>query len=508
MVDAALINSLLLNLAPLIKDEFSLFWNFKKEVQKLSSTLSSINVVLEDAERKTCTFKDLRLKVKRLNASSSSTGRIQVTNYITHPFKNTWTRLKIGHKIKDVQEKLDQISSEREMLHLRESIHDSKIDKCTSSWRETMSLPSCSQVYGRDKEHKEIVDILVNNTSSVSVAKELSVLPIVGIGGIGKTTLAQMVFNDYKVSKHFDPKIWVCVSDEFDIKLVIKAILEEKAEACLEELQKKVREKLRRKRYLIVLDDVWNDKVEAWNQLRSILDCGSKGAFILTTTRKRNAAKIMETIQHLELSSLSEDECVPLVVKTLGSQLLFNDDEKEWCRIKDSEIWEISQNEESNVLSILKLSYYDLPYHLKRCFVFCAIFPKDTEIKKEILIQLWMAHDLIPTVKNQEIEEMHDLAQSVMKDECYTINAKRSNDGLGREIRHVTVMVDQLDKTSVYSLKKIGGLQSIMLYGKDDDVNVKTEILCVLKEFPFIRVFEVNCNKYQDLRYVQYQYLR
>ncbi|XP_047338464.1 putative disease resistance protein RGA3 [Impatiens glandulifera] len=593
MVDAALISGLLKNLAPLIQDEFSLFWSFQKEVQKLSSTLSSISAVLEDAERRNvqekdkqtedwlrklkdvayevrdimdeCTFEDLRLQVNRRNASSST--RIKVTNLITHPFSIPITRLKVGHKIKNVQEKLDQISSERQKLHLRESIHDSKLDKFTSNWRETMSLSSCNQVYGRDKEKKQIIDILVNCTSSAWVDKKLSVLPIVGIGGLGKTTLAQTVFNDEEITKHFETRIWVCVSDEFDIKLVIKAILEEeKAESCLEELQKKVRKKLSGKRYLIVLDDVWNENVESWDQLRSILDCGSNGAFLLTTTRKRNVAEIMETIQHFELPSLSQDDCwllfeeraflhgkpkppnfinigkeiarkckgVPLVAKTLGSQLGFNGDEKEWCRIRDSEIWEISQNENS-ILSILRLSYYDLPYHLRRCFVFCAIFPKDTIIEKERLIQLWMAHDLIPTVNNQAIEDigntiwkelcwrsffqdeksdwyglyeackmhdlMHDLAQSVMKDECYTVDANSSSDGLRREIHHVTAMVDEFVKISVRSLKKIGGLQSLMLY--DRYVHGKPICLSVLKELLALRVLQLSQEvQYQDLRYL------
>ncbi|XP_047338556.1 putative disease resistance protein RGA3 [Impatiens glandulifera] len=590
MAEAALISGLLSNLSPLIQDQFSLFWSFKKEVQKLSGTLSSISAVLEDAERKKdkdkqtedwlrklkdvayevrdimdeCTYEDLRLQVNRRNASSST--RIKVTNSITHPFISTWTRLKVGHKIKDVQEKVNLISLERQTLHLRESIHD----KFTSRWRETISLSSCNKVYGRDIEKKNIIDILVNNTSGACVDKKLSVLPIVGIGGLGKTTLAQTVFNDEEISKHFETKIWVCVSDEFDIQLVMRAILEEKAEARSEELQKKVREKLSGKRYLIVLDDVWNENLEAWDQLRSILDCGSNGAFVLTTTRKRNVAKIMETIQHIQISLLSDEDCwllfeerafmcgtpktpnfvdigkeiakkckgVPLVAKTFGGQLGFKNDINEWCKIRDNEIWKISQNEESDLLPILRLSYYELPYHLRRCFVFCAIFPKDAEIKKEILIQLWMAHGLIPKDNIQEVEDvgntiwkhlcwrsffqdeksyrygiyetckmhdlMHDLAQSVMKDECYTMEANSSSDGLRREIRHVSAMVDEFVKTSVRSLKKIGGLQSLMLNGRDVYGNVTQQIcLSVLKELLALRVLELSCNvQYQDLRYM------
>ncbi|XP_047339519.1 putative disease resistance protein RGA3 [Impatiens glandulifera] len=592
MADTALISGLLSNLVHVIKDEFSLFGNFKKEVNELWSTLYSIIAVLGDAERKIvrekdkqaedwlrklknvayevrdimdeCTFEDLRLQVKRLNPSSSST-RIQVTNRFI-------TRSRIGQKLMHMQTKLEQISYERQKLHLRESFSYSRIETFTSSRRQTVSI-SNNQVYGRDKEKKEIIDILLNNTSSVSVSTELSVLAIVGIGGIGKTTLVQMVFNDDQVSKHFDTKIWVCVSDEFDIKLVIKDIIEattEKIETSLEILQKMLEDKLRGKRYLIVLDDVWNENADAWDQLRSILNCGSNGAFVLTTTRKRNVAEIMGTIQHFELSSLSENDCwllfekrafmygtpktpnliaigkeiarkckgVPLVAWILGSQLGFKSDANEWCRIRDREISEISQYE-SDLLPILSLSYYDLPYHLRICFLFCAIFPKDTRIEKERLIQLLMAHDLIPAVKNQEVEDvgniiwkdlcwrsffqdekenqdgyervytsckmhdlMHDLAQSFMKYECFKMDANTSSDGLGREIRHVTVMVDEVDKTSVSSLKKNRGLHSLMLHGRDVG-NVTKEILSVLKELPSLRVLEVCRNvQYQDLRYV------
>ncbi|XP_047339587.1 putative disease resistance protein RGA3 [Impatiens glandulifera] len=592
---ATIISGLLSNLVPLIQDEFKLIYGFDKEVEKLLGTLSAINAALEHAEIKDawkkdkqtedwlwklkdvayevrdimddCTYKDLRLQVNRRNASSSTW--IKVINSITRPFISTKTRLKVGHKIKDVQEKLDQISSERQTLRLSESSPDSKRDKFTSRWRETMSLSSCNHIYGRDEEKKKIIDILVNYTSGACVDKKPSVLPIVGIGGLGKTTLAQKVFNDEQITKHFETKIWVCVSDEFDIQLVMKAILEEKAEARSEELQKKVREKLSGKRYLIVLDDVWNENLEAWDQLRSILDCGSNGAFVLTTTRKRNVAKIMETIQHIQISLLSDEDCwllfeerafmcgtpktpnfvdigkeivkkckgVPLVAKTFGGQLGFKSDINEWCKIRDNEIWKISQNEESDLLPILRLSYYDLPYHLRRCFLFCAIFPKDAEIKKERLIQLWMAHGLIPTIINQEMEDIgntiwkelcwrsffqdeksdqygiyetckmhdliHDLAQSVMKNECYTLDVNSSSDGLRREIRHVSAMVDEFVKTPVRSFKKIGGLQSLMLNGRDVYRNVKIQKIClsVLKELSALRVLELSCN-------VQYQCLR
>ncbi|XP_047313977.1 putative disease resistance protein RGA4 [Impatiens glandulifera] len=558
---ATIISGLLSNLVPLIKDEFKLIYGFDEEVEKLLGTLSAINAALEDAEIKNvwkkdkptedwlqklkrvayevrdimdeCTFEDLRLQVKRRNASSST--RIQVTNCISLPFSNAWSRREIGFKIKDVQEKLEQIYSERKNLQLREPIHDSKIkeDKFTSSWCETMSLSSSPVLYGRDKEKKHIIDILLNNTSTstLSVATEqLSVLPIVGIGGLGKTTLAQMVYNNHEVSKHFDLRFWVCVSDEFDIELVIKAIIGANNETSLEKLKDSIQYKLGGKKYLIVLDDVWNENVYAWDQLRSILDCGANGAFVLTTTRKRSVAEIMKTIPYFELPSLSDEDCwllfkkrafddgklkhpifinigkqisnkckgVPLVAKTLGSQLGFCDDEKEWHRIRDSDIWEIFENEE-DLMPILRLSYYDLSYQLRRCFAFCAIFSKDTLIKKDKLIQLWMAHGLIAPSIKQDVEDvgnriwkelywrsffqdekenkdrvytcmmhdlMHDLAQSVMQ-ECHTMNVKRSSDSLGhgthlKHLRYLDISGSWI-KTLPNSICNLFNLQTLKL---------------------------------------------
>ncbi|XP_047314394.1 putative disease resistance protein RGA4 [Impatiens glandulifera] len=484
MVDAALINGLLSNLAPLINNEISLFRSFKKDIQKISSTLSSINAVLEDAERKKVREKDKQTEdwLKKLKD-------------VAYEVRDIMDECSLEDLCVQVKRRNDS-SSTRKKLHLRETTNNSS---STTSWRETISVSTCSHVYGRNIEKKKIIDILFNASN---IAKELHVLPIVGIGGLGKTTLAQMVFNEEKVSKHFDIKIW----------------------------------------------------------LKAILDCGSSGSFILTTTRKRNVAEIMKTIQHFELPELSDDICrilfeerafmygtpkspnfinigneivnkckgVPLVAKILGSQLGFTSDEGEWCRLRDSEIWELLKNEKS-ILSILKLSYYDLPYHLRRCFAFCAIFPKDSVIEKERLIQLWMAHDLIPTNENQEVEVignaiwnelcwrsffqeetkklgkygvyttckmhdlMHDLAQFVMEGECYIMDAKSSRHDFRQGVRHITIMINDFDKTPFGFLEKIGGVQSILLHPTKINVsNVFNEILSVFKKHLSLRVFEVD----------------
>ncbi|XP_015160486.1 disease resistance protein RGA2-like [Solanum tuberosum] len=269
------------------------------------------------------------------------------------------------------------------------------------------------QVYGRDKEKDDIVKILINN---VSDARTLSVLPILGMGGLGKTTLAQMVFNDQRVTEHFHPKIWVCVSDDFDEKRLIKEIVESIEGRPL-------------------LDDVWNEDQDKWAKLRQVLKVGASGASVLTTTRLEKVGSIMGTLQPYELSNLSQEDCwllfmqrafghqeeinlnlvaigkeivkkcggVPLAAKTLGGILCFKREERQWEHVRDSEIWKLPQ-EESSILPALRLSYHHLPLDLRQCFAYCAVLPKDTEMEKENLISLWMAHGFLLSKGNLELE--------------------------------------------------------------------------------------------------------
>ncbi|KAK4485086.1 hypothetical protein RD792_007694 [Penstemon davidsonii] len=422
-----------------------------EEMNKLSSTLTTIQAVLEDAEEKQLESKAIRNWLCKLNdltyeiddildecatEVSKSEHKINKKNRL----KKILYQYKIGRRMKQVTKKLDAVAAERTQYHLREMVVDrqSKV----VPMRQTCSVLNESHpVFGRDEEKEKIVDILVNQMSE---RKELSVLPIIGMGGLGKTTLAQLVFNDERLAAHFEIKLWVCVSDDFDIITLIKAILESASGngsasdlLHLDTLRRRLSELLNQKRYLLVLDDVWNEDQEKWSLLKSYLACGSSGASIIVTTRLKSVADIMSTFPAHHLAGLSEEDCwflmkqrafgheeeehpnlesigkqivkkcagVPLAAKALGGLLRFKRNEKEWIHVKESEIWNLSPTN-TLILPALRLSYNHLPLRLRQCFAFCSIFPKDSRIYKGELIHMWMAHGYISSTGTMEVEDV------------------------------------------------------------------------------------------------------
>ncbi|KAL7122811.1 hypothetical protein ACP275_01G067200 [Erythranthe tilingii] len=349
-------------------------------------------------------------------------------------------RRKIGTRMNEVLEKLDAVAAERAKFHLSEMAFLERPTEvaAAAATRETGSIMNKSQVYGREEDTAKIVDILVNQ---VNDNEEISILPVIGVGGLGKTTFAQLVYNDERVVRHFEKRIWVCVSDNFDVKTLLKAMIESWSESAsdlvhLDTLQRRLWGVLNNKRYLLVLDDVWNEDQERWCELKKVVACGSTGSSIIVTTRLKKVADIMRTLPSHQLTGLSDENCwmlmrerafsqereeypnldaigkkiankcagVPLAAKALGGLLRFKRDEKEWNYVKESEIWELP--EETLILPALRLSYRHLPLALRPCFAYCAVFPKDSRIEKRELIFMWMAHGYISSRGALEVEDV------------------------------------------------------------------------------------------------------
>ncbi|XP_022771979.1 putative disease resistance protein RGA1 [Durio zibethinus] len=460
MADAllsALVTAILDNLKSLSMEKIGLAGAFKKEFENLESTLTTIQAVLQDAEVRQCKSEAIRNWLGKLKDTAYSVEEVldefktealrrsllkdaisQVSTFFS--LQNPLLfRLNMARKFKTVREKLDAIAGEKNKFHLREGLGEVEIQRREE--RQTSSLVIESEVYGRANEKEQIVSLLLNNLSHHD---DLSVYAICGMGGLGKTTIAQLVYNDENVRKAFDLRVWVCVSDDFDIKRLTKAIVESiEGNSCniqeLDPLQRRLEEKLVGKRFLLVLDDVWNEYHDKWDGLKQALRRGVKGSTVIVTTRIEKVALMMATVNPVcRLGCLSDDDSwslfkerafgmgrnednvhletigrqivkkcggVPLALKAIGSIMHLKSQESEWLNVRDSEIWDL-EDEGSRILAVLRLSYEHLPPYLRQCFSFCSIFPKDHVMSKQELIELWMANGFIPSRGPMDLHEM------------------------------------------------------------------------------------------------------
>ncbi|XP_075661750.1 putative disease resistance protein RGA3 [Castanea sativa] len=447
---SVVVDGVIANAMSLASEHISSVWGFKEEIGKLQVSLTKIQALLHDAEKKQLHDESVKIWLRQLKdvayeaddvldeydyeilrQKAEAQNKMKVRSFFSssNPFV---FHVKMAKRIKTINQSLDEIKNDIPLLGLIESLNP--IPQ-TGLERETDSFIDGSEVVGRRDDVLKIVDLLIGANNQ----QVISVIPIVGMAGLGKTTIAKLVYNDKLVKKHFDEKIWVCVSENFDVKRILREILEaldhncsglENKNAILQHLQKK----LQGKRYLLILDDVWDEDCEKWDSLRSSL-LGinqNNGNNILVTTRKDNVAQIMNTSLIHKLEKLSEDECWlifkekafaneripvtpdledigrkiakrcggnPLAARVLGGMMRLKEDKSEWLLIQNSKTWD-SMEDNNGVFPILKLSFDHLPTpSLKQCFSYCSIFPKDFIIEKKLLVQLWMAEGFLQTSK-------------------------------------------------------------------------------------------------------------
>nr|KYP38141.1 Putative disease resistance RPP13-like protein 1 [Cajanus cajan] len=402
-------------------------------LNKLKANLLSINAVVDDAEQKQFSNSYVKAWLDEVkDALFDAEDLLDEMDYEASKYKvKEVSKFKL--RINQVLHNLEVLSSQRDLLGLKNaggvevgSGSNSKVSQKLPS----TSLAIQSVIYGRDTEK----DIIFNWLKPDN-ANHLSILSIVGMGGVGKTTLVQHVYNDPRVKDaKFSIKAWVCISDNFDVLNVSRSILEGVTKSKdhsgdLEMIHGRLKKKLVGKKFLLVLDDVWNERRDKWEVVQTPLNCGAKGSVILVTTRSEKVASTMRSDKVHHLKQLREDYCwevfadhalqhdnvrlnvelkkigvkivekckgLPLALKTIGSLL--------HTKVLTSKIWDLPK-EDGEIIPALSLSYHNLPSHLKRCFAYCALFPKDYVFVQKNLIQLWMTENFLQCPQQSKTPE-------------------------------------------------------------------------------------------------------
>ncbi|WVZ78023.1 hypothetical protein U9M48_025803 [Paspalum notatum var. saurae] len=424
------------------------------------------------------------------------------------------------------------------------------------------------------------------------ITDNVSVISIVGIGGVGKTTLAQFMYNDPRVKRYFGVMIWACVSDFFDKRRITKEIIESipgkefnSSSRSLNALQVELMERMKAcPKFLLVLDDIWPNANADWEAFYSPLRHGPKGSMILVTTRYPVVATRVTTrnFEPVELEGLPTDifwnffkKCAfgtnnpgsyphlqdighsistrlcgsPLAAKTLGRLLNMSLTEQHWRTVQKSELWEL-QHEENEILPALQLSYLYLPEEVKRCFVFCSMFPKDYSFERDEIVDIWVAEGFVAPRESMRPEDVgieyldelrnrflfqtdpkspngtryvmhdliHDMAMSFSMDECLVMQDSRNQhmNSMQNTVRHVSIEVDPRSLTRMGDTQRLNKLHSLrfgtILGAEITWFNQLSNILflslkrCELVKLPE-SICELNSLRYLDISFSSVQEL-
>ncbi|KAI3463667.1 hypothetical protein Pfo_020330 [Paulownia fortunei] len=315
----------------------------------------------------------------------------------------------------------------------------------------SISLLRQDNVVGFDDE----ADTLIKYLNEES--EELEVISIIGMPGLGKTTLAWKIYRDSRIQYEFPTMIWVYVSQEFNRRDVFLTILkkftpQDMSSKTDDELAQIVRSHLEKPKFVLFMDDVWT--AEAWKEIEAALPKSNRLGKVLITSRDEKVAwranrkrephrlRFLDSRESWELLQLEVfgklDECpselevlgkliakqcggVPLAIVVIGGILVEKFStiggislmKNEWKKVSASVSTYLKDDKEKRTENIIALSYNKLPHDLKDCFLYLGMFPEDTEIPAWKLIRLWIAEGFIQQKPEKSLEEV---AEDNLKD--------------------------------------------------------------------------------------------
>ncbi|KAF6992142.1 hypothetical protein CFC21_009162 [Triticum aestivum] len=335
----------------------------------------------------------------------------------------------MDNPLKTTRDEQDNITNEHQNCSSMAKDNNSNLQQ-VGDIRETTSSMKEALIIGRTKEKQKILSIL-----SESSTQEITFLPTYGIGGIGKTTMAQLIFNDLQFKEY--SRVWTYVSQTFDMKKIgnstITQLSGNKSEHTdLQMIENSLQKLLSGKRVLIILDDLWERQSSQLKKLEGMLKLGEGGkVVVVVTTREESIAQNIhtDTVEPYKLAPLTDDICWTIIkikssfesraervqLELIGKEIakkcgvlalvaqsigytLGNMEFDEWVSVNNSEIWDVLATGEyspDHVHASLQLTYHRMDPYLKLCFAYCATFPKGHWMAIEDLIYQWIALGLV-----------------------------------------------------------------------------------------------------------------
>ncbi|XP_074287463.1 putative disease resistance protein RGA1 [Silene latifolia] len=455
-------------------------------IQKLQDALYDADDLFDEV----CTRAELKQHNKDAKLSE------KVSNFFSSTIKTPSVLISMSREVKKIRKKLDGIASNHNTFGFSvdsQPIRERREDTCSYVYSDEV-------IVGREGDINKVIHRLLDS----SLQDRVTFLSIVGIGGLGKTTLAQLVFNDDRVKAAFPLRLWTCVSDEnaedFKVKNILAKILGSASDnkhdgLTMDLVHRKLLGFLGGKKYLIVLDDVWNEDLEKWLSFKKFLMSGGEGSRVLVTTRSERTAMVVGERHRYKLKGLSPEnswhlfeitafgekdrqdvnyaelitygkkiveQCssVPLAIKVVGT-LLYGQNESKWRLFQECGLAKLKDGN-NKIMSILKLSYDNLESALKTCFTYCALFPKDFRINKKKLIRLWMAQGyIVPLDVGQSLEDAGEEYISILLRRCFFQDVEKNKIGGVKSFKIHDLIHDVAQKVAGKGVVAVSSIQTI-----------------------------------------------